>query len=67
MSRLQWTSEEEVMALEGVEDDVLLAAALATTLVVFRRQVGQANAAEGTQGISRWRTLGRWEQLRGRA
>jgi hypothetical protein len=66
MSELHWTSREEMMAPEGVEDEALLAAALAAALLVFRRQVGQFGTAEGAQGDSSWRTLGRWEQLRGR-
>jgi hypothetical protein len=67
MSELQWMGEEQVMTPEGVEQEVLLAAALAATLVAYHRQVRQSNAAEGMQGISPWQTLGRWEQLRGRA
>jgi hypothetical protein len=59
--------EEEVMTLKGAEEELLLAAALTATLVAYRHQVGQFNAAAGVQQTSRWQMLGRWEQLRGRA
>ncbi|MFC2031159.1 hypothetical protein ACFLWA_10560 [Chloroflexota bacterium] len=48
------------------EDGVLLAAALAATLVEYRHHIGrQPGHGNGNQAGVNWRTLGRWEQLRG--
>ena len=50
------------------EEGMLLAAALAATLVEYRHHVGQhpGYGARNRVGAN-WRTLGRWEQLRGQA
>ena len=49
-------------------ENQLLLAALAAVLVDYREQKEPNGAPAATTGSnSRWRTLARWEQLRGRA
>ena len=48
------------------EEGMLLAAALAATLVEYQNHVGQHSGhGNGNQVGANWRTIGRWEQLRG--
>ncbi len=70
MGKLNWMGEPGTLSTDRMDDNALLAAALAATLVAYRRQVDQAGGSgtgqAGEAGRSNWRTLGRWEQLRGR-
>lgn len=48
------------------EEGTLLAAALAATLVEYRRTAGQSNERVRSEGPgTNWRTMARLEQLRG--
>lgn len=52
-----WTAHDE---------ESLLVAALAATLVEYRRHVGQRNASTRSEGAGpNWRMMARLEQLRG--
>lgn len=51
--------EEERLTLPPPEDDEVLAAALAVVLADWRRRAGSRRE----ETISRWKLLGRWEQL----
>jgi hypothetical protein len=49
-------------------EEILLAAALAATLVEYRRYVGERNEHTNPHGATaNWRLMTRTEQLRGRA
>ena len=49
-------------------DKILLAAALAATLVEYRRYVGERNEQTGPRSANaKWRLMARMEQLRGQA
>ena len=64
---------EESAAVSGKLPDTAweheaLLAALAATLVEYRRHVDSDQEDGGAQGTGgNWRTLARWEQLRGQA
>lgn len=64
MGKLSWIGEPGIQSGDRVDDDALLAAALAATLVAYRRHVDQS-AGPGSECAARsnWRILGRWEQL----
>ncbi|MFC2037816.1 hypothetical protein ACFLYD_07635 [Chloroflexota bacterium] len=50
----------------GVEDDVLLAAALAAAMVEYRAFVQQRNGKEDSaDGETNWRIVACWERLQG--
>lgn len=52
----------------GVNEGALLAAALAATLVEYRRDAGLQSESRGSlDERSNWRTVACWERLRGRA
>jgi hypothetical protein len=54
-------------SLPDLEDGTLVVAALVAALVEYRRHVDQSSGSPGSAGSSsQWRTLARWEQLRGR-
>ena len=56
------TQTEELLRT-GSEDEALLAA-LAATLVEYRRRLDSEDAHGGSNGLGgNWRTLARWEQL----
>lgn len=69
MGKLNRLGEPVIRSSDRMDEDALLAAALAATLVAYRRQLGQAGGNSGGQpaepGHSTWRALGRWEQLQG--
>jgi hypothetical protein len=65
MSQVRWISDEEMSAAERMDEELLLAAALAATLVAYRRHAGQVTPEASRH--SNWQTVARWEQLRGRA
>lgn len=54
-------------SLSDTDEGALLVAALAAALVEYRREREHTGAVAGSTGANnRWRTLARWEQLRGR-
>lgn len=74
MGKLSWIGEPGVLATDRMDEDMVLAAALAATLVAYRQQVqppasgdGAGGQPNGSTSASGWRMLGRWEQLRGGA
>ena len=51
-----------------LEDETLLAAAVAAALAEYRRQVQQQNGHDGSESVrAQWRMLACWERLRGNA
>jgi hypothetical protein len=50
----------------GWNEDEIVAAALAATLVAYRRQIGrEATPADSNSGGGNWRLVARMEQLQG--
>jgi hypothetical protein len=55
-----------VPSMMNSEEGVLLAAALAATLVEYRHHVGKHSGhGKRKRSEANWRTIGRWEQLQG--
>ncbi len=49
-----------------LDEELLLAAAVAAAMVDYRRQARQGNYSNLQDTRATWRTLGRWTQLAGR-
>lgn len=56
----------EELSWPVLDEELLLAAAVAAAMVDYRRQVGQRNYGDLEDTRATWRMLGRWTQLAGR-